>query len=256
MFTHKGQQFKSKAAIVRYMLDNGEMTTSPNDKNRVAKYLGMTVQTVHATIMKHLTNKRVAKMHPKPVKRSFPKVKKNHPVVSSGNYFETRQQVRDAFAECYKTASKKGYNLDEIEIRFDLKGTCGGQFCWKYGKMYFRVNLQLAHENIDDYLKQTVPHEFCHYIQRMEDKNVFYRSQPHGYEWKSLMLDVFNLDPKRCHNYDTSNVKQRRGTKYIYKCNCMEHPLGAIRHRNFERGKRLYRCRRCGKQLTWTGKVV
>lgn len=244
---YKGTYYKSKAACIRAMYDAGDVTTSPEDKKRVAALWCMTVQTVHATLVKHLGKKapkvtKVYKKHP-----TMPKPQRTR-AVATGNRFETSQLIGDAFTKCYDVAREKGRDLPEIEIRYDLKGTVAGQFCTKYGKMYFRVNLELAHLNIDDYLKQTVPHEFCHYIQRMDDLKNYRRSRPHGNEWKRKMVYYFNLEPNRCHSYDVSPVKQRRQT-VPYKCNCRTHDIGIVRHRNIVRYGKTFTCRLCRSQL-------
>lgn len=54
MFTYKDKEYGSKAEVVREMYDQGKVSLSVADKKRVADELGMTVQTVHATIQKHL----------------------------------------------------------------------------------------------------------------------------------------------------------------------------------------------------------
>ena len=248
---YKKQYYNSKAAVVRAMYADGSMTTSPEDKRRVAKELGMTVQTVHATIVKlmkkTLAPKTVAKfVKPPQVKRPV----KTTQTVATGNRFETIQLIRDKFDECYEIAKAKGKDLPKIDIRFDLKGTCGGQFCTKYGHRYFRINVELAHANIDDYLSQTVPHEFAHYIQRMDDMKSFGRSKPHGYEWKMIMIQYFGLSPDRCHNYDTNEIKKRRRGSQIYKCGCQTFVFGPVKHQNAQRGSR-YSCRKCRETLVW-----
>lgn len=52
----RNKEYGSKAEVVRELYDNGEITISAPDKKRIADELGMTVQTVHATIMKHIGN--------------------------------------------------------------------------------------------------------------------------------------------------------------------------------------------------------
>jgi len=248
---YKKQYFDSKAAVVRAMYADGSMTTSPEDKKRVAKELGMTVQTVHATIVKLSGKKpKAAKVYKK-----IPQDKK--PVRTQllvGNLFETRQLIRTKLTECYEIAKERGHDLPEIDARFDLKGTCAGQFCTKFGHKYFRFNLALAKENIEDYLSRTIPHEFAHYIQRIEDnKRMYGRSKPHGREWKNIMIRVFGLSPDRCHKYDTSVVKKQRRGSQTYKCSCREFVFGPVKHRNAQNGSQ-YICRTCRETLVWTGK--
>jgi len=54
MFTYKEKEYGSKAGVVRELYDLGKTSLDANDKKNLAEELGMTVQTVHATIMKHI----------------------------------------------------------------------------------------------------------------------------------------------------------------------------------------------------------
>ena len=56
MFTYKDKDYGSKAEVVRELYDQGKVTLSVVDKKRVANELGMSVQTVHATIIKYIIN--------------------------------------------------------------------------------------------------------------------------------------------------------------------------------------------------------
>lgn len=54
MFVYKGKEYESKAGVVRSLYDSGETSLAVIDKKSLATELNMTVQTVHATIMKHI----------------------------------------------------------------------------------------------------------------------------------------------------------------------------------------------------------
>jgi hypothetical protein len=54
MFVFKGKEYSSKAEVVRELYNAGEVTLSAQSKKDVAVALEMTIQTVHATIMKIL----------------------------------------------------------------------------------------------------------------------------------------------------------------------------------------------------------
>lgn len=164
---------------------------------------------------------------------------------------EVKQIILNKFDECYEIAKSKGKEVPEILVDWSLKGCCAGQFRSDYGRNYFRVNLQLAVENLDEYIRRTVPHEFAHYIQRIEDKRYCSRSKPHGWTWKNIMLTYFNLTPERCHIYNTENVRQKRSRvrrDYIYVCGCQEHHLTSIRHKKILQGV-SYICKRCKQTL-------
>ena len=85
-------------------------------------------------------------------------------------------------------------------IKFDLKGTVGGQACYPN---VIRVNLPLLVNNEDDYLIQTIGHEYAHLL----TNTISGEAKPHGIEWKRVMWS-FDLEAKRCHNYDTDLKKQ------------------------------------------------
>jgi hypothetical protein len=56
MITFRNKEYGSKADVVRSMFDSGDVTMESNSKKLLAKELGMTVQTVHATLVKHKVN--------------------------------------------------------------------------------------------------------------------------------------------------------------------------------------------------------
>lgn len=56
MITYQNKEYNSKADVVRLLYDQGKLTLTSTDKKRVADELGMTVQTVHATLIKYLGN--------------------------------------------------------------------------------------------------------------------------------------------------------------------------------------------------------
>jgi|TARA_B110001454_G_scaffold192238_1_gene192413 SprT protein len=86
-------------------------------------------------------------------------------------------------------------------IKYDLKGKCGGQAIWPN---IIRVNLPLLFNNEEDYLEQTIGHEYAHLL---NDKLWgLGQTKDHGTEWKSVMVS-FDLEPKRCHNYVTDLPK-------------------------------------------------
>jgi hypothetical protein len=53
MFIYHGKEYDSKAHVIREMYDKGEVTLSIVDKKRVASELGISIPTVHATIVKY-----------------------------------------------------------------------------------------------------------------------------------------------------------------------------------------------------------
>lgn len=250
MIVYKDTAYDSKAAVVRAMFLAGDMDNSPEQKKRVAILLGMTVQTVHATLAK-MNGKVVPTVTP-PVAPTLTVV---NPLPMVNESSDARKAIEQKYNECYEIAKAKGYDLPKINIEWNLRGTVAGMFCWQGNRMFFRVNEELAKANLDDYLKQTIPHEFSHYIVRARYENFGYGIKPHGWEWKKIMLKVFGLEPHRCHKYDVSAVKQNR-RHYVYVCACnKKYPLGAKRHRNLLMNPKKYFCPKCKSHLTFINYV-
>jgi hypothetical protein len=57
VFVFNDKEYSSKAAVVRELYDSGKASLDASFKKKIAIELGMTVQTVHATIMNHITKK-------------------------------------------------------------------------------------------------------------------------------------------------------------------------------------------------------
>lgn len=244
MIVYKDTAYDSKAAVVRAMFVAGDMDNSPEQKKRVALLLGMTVQTVHATLVK-MDGKVVPPVAPTltAIVNPLPKVNERS---------DAHKAIEQKYNECYEIAKAKGYDLPKIGIEWNLRGAVAGQFCNRYGRLFFKVNMALAKANLDDYLKQTVPHEFSHYIVRQRYGRM---AKAHGWEWKQTMLSVFGLYPHRCHSYDVSAVKQNR-RHYQYKCPCGKtYNLGAKRHRLLQWNQRKYWCGACKGFLTFVNYV-
>lgn len=163
-------------------------------------------------------------------------------------YADVRKAVEQKYLECYEVAKSRGIDLTQIPIEWNLRGTVAGKFCFNYGKTVFKVNLELARYNLEEYLGQTVPHEFSHYIVYARYFSLGKYCKPHGLEWKSTMRNIFGCQPKRCHSYDISQVSRR---KYVYKCNCRHFYLGVVRHRRMQRNPFMYRCPRCKAFLVY-----
>lgn len=235
MVVFDGVVYKSKAEVVRELFKSGALRNEPQDKNRIARLLGVAPQTVHATIVSYLNGGAR-----KPVSRH-----------TTDNFKSVREAINKAFDKCYEVAYSRAKNLPKIDIKWDLKGTTAGQFRVRNYRPHFRVNLQLASENLEDYINQTIPHEFCHYLVWNDDRlNGLFRSRPHGGEWKFYMTVWFNRVPKVTHNYDVSNAC--RGRRFEYKCVCSTHWLSAIKHRRAQKGL-PYTCKKCRTVVKFQG---
>ncbi|MHB8622807.1 MAG: SprT-like domain-containing protein [Sulfuricaulis sp.] len=109
-----------------------------------------------------------------------------------------------------------------------------------------RINRRLLEQNVEDFLLNTVPHEVSHLIvYHMHGRY----AAPHGTEWASIMREVFELKPVRCHGY---NVQPNMSVAYRYLCGCATgHSFSTRRHNSAQRGRRYY-CRRCRQSLTFS----
>ena len=128
------------------------------------------------------------------------------------------------------------------EVSFDLRGQAAGQA--NYPKNKIRFNRDLLEKYTDEFVSQTVPHEFAHLVAYSKFGR---RIRPHGVEWKSVMV-ALGVKPVRTHSFEV--IPARRLKRFPYKCNCFDlfHELSTIRHNRIQRGK-LYICKKCGKAL-------
>ena len=92
--------------------------------------------------------------------------------------------------------------LPEATIDFSLRGRCAGQARVDgKGETQLRLNYQLLAENLEVFVKQTIPHEVAHLVVNWHRRKKRRRPRPHGPEWQRVMTDCFGLAPDRCHAY-------------------------------------------------------
>jgi SprT protein len=165
------------------------------------------------------------------------------------NDYELKEAIRKRYKDCCEIAATK-YNIpvNELSIRFDLTNVTAGMFCWNmHCECYFRVNLEIARNNFEDYLKRTIPHEVSHYIARL----MYGYVRSHGREWKRIMWNIFGLEPSRCHSYDVKDIIVKK-KPHKYNCGCgTEHYLSNIVHRRVQLNPLYYRCNLCRTVLTY-----
>lgn len=167
------------------------------------------------------------------------------------NFTEIRQRAEEAIRRAEKRASNYyGLNLPEAALDFSLRGRCAGQArISRNGRISLRINLQLLAENLEDFLKQTIPHEVAHLVVYWQTRNQRLRPQPHGPEWQAVMRDCFGLAASRCHNYPTTPARVVP-RPFLYTCNCREHHLTSVMHKRISRcGQAL--CKACRTALTF-----
>lgn len=145
--------------------------------------------------------------------------------------------------------SKLNRTFNRPTVRFDLRGTVGGKANY-FGGNYLRFNLDLAIRNPEEYKNVTVPHEIAHLIaDSIQGKRCI-----HGPYWKYIMRHVFGLEPLRCHNMDTSEVKARRTISFNYGCNCGKtFEIGKNRHWKIQTLGKKFHCKRCKGLIYFIG---
>lgn len=163
---------------------------------------------------------------------------------------ETKNRILQTVQEYRQIAASKGYVLPIVPIDFSLRGACAGKAIHKKFSgqpVMLKFNLELAHRNIDTFLKRTVPHEVAHLLQFMRNPN----SKPHGHEWDFFCRLLTGSTMPRCHSYDTTGIKRTRKVTrpYKYVCNCERpHMLTSIKHKRILDGVG-YRCVKCSAIL-------
>jgi SprT protein len=137
-----------------------------------------------------------------------------------------------------------GLSLPEATIDFSLRGRCAGQArVSKNGSTNLRINSQLLVENLEDFLHTTIPHEVAHLVVNWRARKKRLRPRPHGPEWQSVMQDCFNLEAKRCHDYQTAPARVVP-RPFLYACICREHHLTSIMHKRLSNNHQAL-CKTC-----------
>lgn len=138
--------------------------------------------------------------------------------------------------------------LPKARIDYSLRGRCAGQAkVVRNGDTFLRLNLQLLTENIEDFLRQTIPHEIAHLVVGWQNRNKRQRPRPHGQEWQAVMQDCFGLEPIRCHAYETTAARIVK-RPFLYHCRCREHRLTSIMHNRIS-GRYQALCKTCRTPL-------
>lgn len=149
----------------------------------------------------------------------------------------------------------KGLNVQYPKLDVSLKGTRAGCYSWTNDNLPYELNYNFAlyKENREQFLKQTVVHEFSHFL-----AHVLYDSKGHDKFWKYIMQDIFCTEPKRCHDYDVTNVKRKsHKPTHEYLCSCGKkgiHILSDLKHKKILSGRFSYQCKVCKEILVLKNK--
>lgn len=163
-------------------------------------------------------------------------------------------ELMTKFEEVY--GSKCRYDADfPEEIRFDQGGRCAGKSCFHYGKGsgYLNFNPILMKDNWEVF-DNTVIHEVAHYCVSLAIGAIYTRAGrrvSHGVQWKRMMV-FLGGEVRRCHSYDTKNIKTRRQRKWAYTCDCSTHQVSTTLHNKMKKGQQRV-CNRCKCVIKYTG---
>jgi len=140
-----------------------------------------------------------------------------------------------------------GFSMD-CEVRLDLRGLSAGKA--DISKNIIRLNSDFLTEYPEQMVHEILVHEYAHLIAYAIDSKCGNRHYPHGKTWKYVM-NKFGVTPTRTHNLDISKTFVREMKYFLYRCECGEHRLSAIRHNRAQRSenKFYYKCKHCGLKL-------
>ena len=133
--------------------------------------------------------------------------------------------------------------LPRPQVWCDLRGKCAGQA--HYGRGGLRFNPVLYRENRRAFLVDVVPHEMAHWLVRHLSDG--HKARPHGREWRTVMEQLFGLEARVTHSFDTGRASP---TPHCYQCGCQAHFFTSRRHA-LARNGRHYRCLSCAQTLVY-----
>jgi SprT protein len=159
-------------------------------------------------------------------------------------------KVEDRVLELYLQAQRIWEKVFDVPLlHFDLAGTTAGRAYYQF--RCIRLNPILLLENESNFIHRTVAHECAHLI-AFEMHGPIIR--PHGPEWKDVMV-MLGLDPKRCHNYDTSRARVRRQRFYRYGCNCRAIWKSGRTHFRIQRRELSMTCSWCNSHFMFQEEI-
>ena len=151
-----------------------------------------------------------------------------------------RKAIKRIFDVFMQAESFFGVPFNQPTISFKLKGRRAGYAIPAYNKIV--LNNELLHTYGDKFINDTPGHEAAHLIAY---EAYGYIIEPHGKEWKQVMIDVCNQQPNRCHSFEIK-------TNHIYSCKCNpSFYISTTKHNRIQSGKKNYYCLNCKTTLKW-----
>ncbi len=142
-----------------------------------------------------------------------------------------------------------GFSLD-CEVKLDLQGLSAGKA--DINKGIIRLNYDFYKQYPEIMVNEILVHEYAHLIAYAIDSKCGNKHSPHGKTWKYVMSKL-GVAPRRTHSLDISKTYVRKMSYFLYRCQCSEHQLSAIRHNRAQKSgnKFYYKCKCCGTPLTF-----
>ncbi|WP_106477495.1 SprT family zinc-dependent metalloprotease [Phytohalomonas tamaricis] len=147
---------------------------------------------------------------------------------------------------CWRHAYRFHPDMPMPPVWLDLRGKSAGQA--HFGRGGLRFNPILYRDHRHAFLAEVVPHEFAHWVVHHVYGS---RVRPHGWQWQVTMREMFGLEPRVTHRFDTRKASP---APFVYRCECREHHFSSRRHHHALRGT-PYRCRSCKVWLEFVGKT-
>jgi len=160
---------------------------------------------------------------------------------------EQKQLVVSRTSQFIAEANKQlKLELEDIPVKFDLKGKSSGMFVVKNKQICIRYNEMIFSAYFEDALINTVAHEVAHYV-------VFSvwglkSAKPHGREWKQVMA-LLGVKAEVTSRYKVDHIPLHQQRRHDYSCACMTHQLSTTRHNKVQSKKAVYNCRKCRQPL-------
>jgi SprT protein len=166
-----------------------------------------------------------------------------------------RERLESRVGECQRLVTALHPDFPKVDWTLFTRRRAAGL---AFGNEHrIALNEVLLRENPEPMLRDTVAHEFSHivvwwrYLQcrrAAAPGTVVAAPTAHGAEWQSVMRYVFDVEPLRCHRFDTSNTGARVQRRWAYRCECQMHLITTSKHRRAQSGAR-YVCADCKGEL-------
>ena len=169
---------------------------------------------------------------------------------------------------------RRAFTLDNVQ--FNLRGRAAGQFRAKpkrvanklfSGAAVYETHLRFNNALLEQYgakfISDTVAHEVAHFVVYELYSRTAHRSnsvsrrdlgngkqiKPHGIEWRSVMVEVFDADPSVTHDYKVEPAYKK--SQHAFSCECpgRVHQLGPVRFKRVTQQQTRYVCKTCKQEL-------